>query len=237
MALTTRRTHDRDVDTVEETRRGPVPGLIRGLFTLAGVLAAGFLVWLASQVGLDQTGDFWVAMGLIAAAGIVIGLSQLFGGWTKWGWPRFSPGVFLLGFLPTLLLVGGILLATRNTGQGTRDEVSGWISDIGLGGLASDLSLFQGVLAFTLGLVFAFTFDTTGPRTRVVAPAREIPDEDVHDYRRTESTTTTTPVARSDDRSVAEELRGRDEHVETAPVGAREERVEIRDPDTRRETT
>jgi len=35
-----------------------------------------------------------------------------------------------------------------------------------------------------LGIVFAFTFDTTGPRTReVVEEERDVvPDEDVHDY-------------------------------------------------------
>ena len=36
---------------------------------------------------LDSTGEFWAAMGILAAAGLVLGLSQLFGGWTKWGVP------------------------------------------------------------------------------------------------------------------------------------------------------
>ena len=197
-------------------------GLIRGIFTLLGVLGAGFLIWIASQFDLDRTSEFWAAMGIIAGAGAVLGLSQLLGGWTKWGWPRISPGVFLLGFLPTLVLVGGILLATRDTGQGTRDEVSGWAGTLGVSGFAADIALFQGALAFTLGLVFSFIFDTTGPRTRIVTREPGVPDEDVHDYRRDETT-------------VAEELRAREDH-ETSSAGAgssRDDRVEIHDP-TRR---
>ncbi len=38
-------------------------------------------------------------------------LSQLFGGWTKWGWPRISVGVLLIGFLPVLVVGGWVLLA------------------------------------------------------------------------------------------------------------------------------
>jgi hypothetical protein len=50
------------------------------------------------------------------------------------------------------------------------------------------MSLFQGVIAFAIGLVFSFVFDTAGPRREaVVAPEREtvVPDEDVDDYRAT----------------------------------------------------
>jgi hypothetical protein len=43
------------------------------------------------------------------------------------------------------------------------------------------------VLAFGLGIVFSFIFDTMGPRTRVLARETDrevVPDEEVHDYRR-----------------------------------------------------
>ena len=100
----------RDVDPRGE-RAGASPGLIRGLFTLAGLAAAGLLIWLASTFDLGSTSEFWVAMGLLAAAGLALGLSQLLGGWTKWGWPRFIPSVFLFAFLPTLAIAGAILLA------------------------------------------------------------------------------------------------------------------------------
>src|SRR5918996_3943078 len=184
------RRRDRDDEVVErrsERARGGPP-LVRGLFTLLGVVAAGFLIWLATIFDLDSTGEFWAAMGILAGAGFVLGFSQLLGGWTKWGVPTMSPGVFLLGFLPALVLGGGILLATRETGQGTQDTVAGWASDIGIEGFVRDMSLFQGVIAFAIGLVFSFVFDTAGPRReQVVAHEREpvVPDEDVDDYRTT----------------------------------------------------
>ncbi|MGH3044907.1 MAG: hypothetical protein ACRDM2_09270 [Gaiellaceae bacterium] len=160
------------------------PPIVRGLTTLIGVAAAGFLVWLATQFDLGTTGEYWSAMAILAGAGACLGLSQLIGGWTKWGTPTISPGVFLLAFLPTLIAVGGILVATRPTGTEEGQDVAGWIRDIGLGSIAEDLILFQGVLAFGLGIVFAFMFDTRGPRTRVVEERETVvPDEDVHDYR------------------------------------------------------
>ena len=65
-------------------------GLTRGTMTLIGVAAAGALLWLASQVEADANGDYWARMALLAGAGLVMALSQLLGGWTKWGWPRLS---------------------------------------------------------------------------------------------------------------------------------------------------
>lgn len=163
------------------------PPVVRGLFTLLGVAAAGFLVWLATQFELSSTSEYWAAMGILAGAGAALGLSQLLGGWTKWGTPTISPSVLLLGFLPTLVAVGGILVATRPTGTEEGENVAGWIRDVGLGGLAEDLVVFQGVLAFGLGIVFSFIFDTMGPRTRVLDREVErevVPDDEVHDYRR-----------------------------------------------------
>lgn len=180
----------------EERARGGPP-LVRGLMTLLGVAAAGFLVWLATLFELGATGEYWAAMGILAGAGAVLGFSQLLGGWTKWGIPTVSPGVLLLGFLPAFVAVGGILVATRPTGTETGQDVAGWIRDIGLGGLAEDVSLFQGVLAFGLGLVFAFVFDTAGPRTETVERRETVvPDEDVQDYRRREVVTTDSTAVR-----------------------------------------
>jgi hypothetical protein len=184
--LTRRRDEVVDDQTVVEREEHVwgSPPVVRGLTTLIGVAAAGFLIWLATQFDLGTTGEYWSAMGILAGAGVCLGLSQLIGGWTKWGAPTISPGVFLLAFLPTLIVVGGILVATRPTGTEEGEDVAGWIQDIGLGGLAEDLIVFQGVLAFGLGIVFAFMFDTRGPRTRVVEEREAVvPDEDVHDYR------------------------------------------------------
>jgi hypothetical protein len=181
--------NDDDVIVEQETLTEPEhawgsPPVVRGLTTLLGIAAAGFLVWLAAQFDLGSTGEYWAALGILAGAGACLGVSQLLGGWTKWGAPTISPGVFFLAFVPTLIVVGGILVATRPTGTGEGDQVRGWIRDLGLGDVAEDLILFQGVLAFALGIVFAFTFDTRGPRARVVEREAVVPDEEVHDYRR-----------------------------------------------------
>lgn len=170
--------------TVEREHVWGSPPVVRGLMTLLGVAAAGFLVWLATQFELGSRGEYWAAMGILAGAGACLGLSQLLGGWTKWGAPTFSPGVFLLAFVPTFVAVGGILVATRPTGTDEGDQVAGWIRDIGLGGLAGDLIAFQGVLAFGLGIVLTFTLDTRGPRTPVDEPGAAVADEEIHDYRR-----------------------------------------------------
>jgi hypothetical protein len=58
--------------------------------------------------------------------------------------------------------------------------------------------MFPAALALGLGVVFAFSFDTTGPRrTEAVDRERDVvPDEDVHDYSADDAavTTTTTPA-------------------------------------------
>jgi len=221
------RRRDRDEEVVERRsdRAWGGPPLVRGLFTLLGVVAAGFLIWLATLFDLDATGEFWAAMGLLAAAGFVLGISQVLGGWTKWGLPVVSPGVFLFGFLPALILGGGILLATRDTGQGTRDTVSGWAQDLGIESFVQDMSVFQGAIALAIGLVFSFVFDTAGPRREYVAErTTTVPDEDVHDYERREPVTTTVPAG---ERTITEDRPVRD------TVTTDDDRVEIRDPSHR----
>jgi hypothetical protein len=168
---------------------------VRALFTLLGIGAAGLLIWVASYFDLTSTSEFWYAMGLIAAAGVALGLSQLFGGWTKWGIPVLSPGVFLLAFIPTLIVVGWVLLTVQPDGGWQHDRFAGWSSDLGITSFVNDLGAFPAALAMGAGLVLAFSFDTTGPRRRdVVDREREVvPDEDVHDYSDRE-VVTTTPV-------------------------------------------
>jgi hypothetical protein len=147
-------------------------GLTRGLTTLIGVAVAGGLIWLSSWMGpRDSMSEYWIAMGLIAAAGLALALSQLLGGWTKWGLPTVSPSVLALGFLPALVLGGWILIAAQPSGNQARENIAQWSSDVGIGGIVADVTPVVGAVAFALGLVFGLIFDTTGPRTR----------EDVHE--------------------------------------------------------
>jgi hypothetical protein len=144
----------------------------RGLVTALAAGVAGFLVWLATQIGQQTTGRFWASMGIVAGAGLVLAISQLLGGWTKWGLPRMSLGVFLLGFLPVLVCVGWIMLATQPGGRGFgAGRLVDWSQSIGIYGIVHELGLYHGALAFALGLVLGYTLDTAGRVRRAEAVA------------------------------------------------------------------
>jgi hypothetical protein len=140
--------------------------------TLIGVAAAGFLIWFGATAlpseGEASYGEFWWAVALIAAAGLVMALSQLLGGWTKWGMPHISGNVFLLGFLPALIAGGWAVVAAEPGDHWLGSHVRSWSDDIGLESLVGDLMKAWPALAFGVGLAFGLTFDTTGPRTEPV---------------------------------------------------------------------
>ncbi len=140
-------------------------GITRGVSTLIGAAVAGFLIWLATQMGDGSAGAYWATYGLIAAAGLTMALSQILGGWTKWGWPRLSAGVFLLGFLPVLVAGGWVLLARQ---PADFFNTSNWSRDLGIDGLVGDLGELLAAVAFGIGLTFGLCFDTSGPRRDVV---------------------------------------------------------------------
>jgi hypothetical protein len=155
-------------------------GLTRGVMTLIGAAIAGGLIWLATWIGpTDSTSEYWAAMGCVAGAGLVMALSQLAGGWTKWGIPSASPNVFALAFLPALIAGGWIVVAAQPDGNAARERVLDWSASIGIGGLVGDLTTLVGAIAFGVGLVFGLVFDTTGPRRRedVVEHDRYVADE------------------------------------------------------------
>lgn len=138
-------------------------GLTRGTITMLGAGVAGLLVWLATQISDGTNGGYWAIYGLIAAAGLVMAFSQILGGWTKWGLPRLSLNVFLIAFIPVLVVAGWVLLATQPDPNWFRGHVRGWSNDLGIEGLVADLGEYVAVLGFGIGLVFGFTFDTSGP--------------------------------------------------------------------------
>jgi MFS family permease len=144
-------------------------GLTRATLTLIGAAAAGVLLWLATTFVPDSLADasrggYWAAFGLVALGGLVMALSQLLGGWTKWGWPRVSSHVFLVGFVPTLIVGGWMLAAHEPQNYWLGRHVRSWSGDIGIDGLVDSLGLMLPAIAFGIGLVFGLTFDTTGPR-------------------------------------------------------------------------
>ncbi|HEY3050193.1 MAG TPA: hypothetical protein VGJ40_00585 [Gaiellaceae bacterium] len=144
-------------------------GLTRATLTLIGVAAAGVLLWLATAILPDSVsdasqGEYWAAFGLVALGGLAMALSQLLGGWTKWGWPRVSGNVFVIAFLPALVAAGWILAGHEPGNYWLGRHVRSWSRDIGVDGLVDALGLMVPAVAFGIGLVFGLTFDTTGPR-------------------------------------------------------------------------
>ena len=150
-------------------------GLTRATTTLVFSAAAGLLIWLATQISNDQIGGYWARVGLVAGAGLLMALSQLLGGWTKWGWPRLSIAVFITAFIPVAIVSLWIVLAGEPGSGWFHNHVMSWSRDIHVSGLVTDFLYYIPVLAFGSGLVFGFSFDTTGPvvRDRDVAVERD----------------------------------------------------------------
>jgi hypothetical protein len=141
-------------------------GLTRATTTLLGAAVAGFLIWLAAQFSNDTLGGYWTRIGLVAGAGLVMALSQLLGGWTKWGWPRISVPVLLVAFVPIAIVCLWVILAGQPVETWLSRHVASWSGDIHIRGLVSDLVHFIPALAFGGGLAFGFSFDTSGPVVR-----------------------------------------------------------------------
>jgi hypothetical protein len=141
-------------------------GLTRATTTLIFSAVAGLLIWVATQISNDHIGGYWARIGLVAGAGLLMALSQLLGGWTKWGWPRLSAAVLLIAFLPVAFVSLWVILAGEPSNGWFHNHVLAWSSDIHISGLVNDLLFYIPVVAFGTGLVFGFSFDTTGPRVR-----------------------------------------------------------------------
>jgi hypothetical protein len=147
-------------------------GMTRATTTLLAAAVAGLLIWLATQVGDESVGGFWATYGLIAAAGLVMALSQLLGGWTKWGMPRLSVPFLLLAFVPIAVAALWVVVTAEPGNGWVHRHVLSWSSDIHIRGLVNDLKEYVPVFAFGIGLVFGYSFDTTGPRRDVAVDRR-----------------------------------------------------------------
>jgi hypothetical protein len=201
-------------------------GATRAMTTLLAVAAAGFLFWVGAKV-VDplhneniSAGDYWLWMATLAAAGFVMALSQLIGGWTKWGWPRISMPVFVGAFLPGLVAGLWVLFFQQPGSSWMATHVRNWSDDIGIDNLVSELGIAVPAIAFALGLLFGLSFDTTGP----VVAREAIPAE-------TEPVEASTPVT-------AVQGGPRAEPAEPVMVGADGDRqAEPVEPDDARATT
>ena len=152
-------------------------GMTRATTTLLGAGVAGLLIWLATRIDDGTTGGYWAVYGIIAAAGLTMALSQLLGGWTKWGMPRLSAPFFLFAFVPVAIVSLWVIVAGEPSNAWLHRHVLAWSSDIHVRGVLNDVMKYIPVFAFGTGLVFGFTFDTTGPvaRERVAGRRRAAP--------------------------------------------------------------
>jgi len=132
----------------------------RGLTTLAAAGAAGVLLWAATRVGQPTDRRFWAEMGIVAAAGLIVALSQVVGGWTKGLRLRISPGTVGLALVPVLIVVWWIMMASQPGNGWYEGTIVSWSKTLGITGLVHDLALWHGVLAFGFGLVLGLSFDT-----------------------------------------------------------------------------
>jgi hypothetical protein len=150
----------------------------RGVTILVAGGVVGVLLWLATQVGQQSTARFWTSMWIVGAAGLVFVLAQAVGGWTTGLRLRFSLGTFLIGFVPSLVVIGWIMLATQPGGGFHGERFASWSSSLGIAGVVHDLGLWHGVLAFGLGLVLGLSLDTVpaAGETIILDDARPAPD-------------------------------------------------------------
>jgi hypothetical protein len=156
-----------DVDDGRRWHHGPT----RAVVTLLAVGVAGLLAWTTTNINDRTTGGYWAVYGILAGAGLVMALSQVIGGWTKRGKPTFSPTMFLVAFVPTAIVVLWITVFHQPHTGLWRGHVTNWSGDIGIAGLVKDMGGdLLTMLAFGLGLVFGFCFDTTGARRPMAAP-------------------------------------------------------------------
>lgn len=156
----------------------------RGLTTAVLAGCAGLLLYVASRVGQQTTGRFWAEMAIVAGAGLLLALPPIVGMWSNGLRLRPSPGTFVLGFLPVLVCVGWILMASQPGNGWYEGTVASWSTSMGILGVVHELALWHGVLAFGFGLVLGLTLDTVPVVAEAPAFDRVAADEPVAAERR-----------------------------------------------------
>jgi hypothetical protein len=132
----------------------------RGLTLAFAAALAGLGLWGAAQIGTQTQSRFWVAMAVVAGAGLLLTLANHVGTWTKGLRLRPSPGTFALAFLPALVCVGWILIASQPGGSGWQEgRIDSWSNSIGILGVVHSIGLWHGVLAFGFGLMLGLSLD------------------------------------------------------------------------------
>ena len=148
----------------------------RGLTLAFAAALAGLALWGAAQIGTQTNGRFWIAMAVVGGAGLLIALANHVGTWTKGLRLRMSPGTFTLAFLPVLICVGWILIASQPGNGWQEGRLDSWSNSIGILGVVHSIGLWHGVLAFAFGLMLGLSLDGVPvPAADEAAPAADEP--------------------------------------------------------------
>jgi len=143
----------------------------RGLTLALAAALVGLALWGATQVGVQTTGRFWLSMAIVAGAGLLMALANHVGTWTKGLTLRLSPSTFVLAFLPVLICAGWILVASQPGHGWEEGRLVSWSSSLGILGVVHSIGLWQGVLAFVVGLMLGLSFDGVPAPAEEAAPA------------------------------------------------------------------
>lgn len=123
----------------------------RPFATLAAAAVGGAGLWLAGHWDTQGNGGYWAALGVVAAAGLLLGLAQLRSP------DGNAPGMFLVAWLPITVVAGWILMYAQPDPNGVRDYVREWSADLGVADVIHYVSPYLAVLAFGMGLVSGLT--------------------------------------------------------------------------------
>ncbi len=148
----------------------------RGLTLAFAAALVGLAVWGAAQIGVQTTERFWLAMAIVAGAGLVIALANHVGTWTKGLRLRLSPSTFALAFLPVLACVGWILIASQPGHGWEEGRLVSWSNSLGILGVVHSIGLWHGLLAFAVGLMLGLSLDGVPAPVEGTAPAYAGPD-------------------------------------------------------------
>ena len=148
----------------------------RGLTLAFAAALVGLALWGAAQIGVQTTERFWLAMAIVAGAGLVIALASHVGTWTKGLRLKNSPSTFALAFLPVLVCVGWILIASQPGHGWEEGRLVSWSNSLGILGVVHSIGLWHGLLAFAVGLMLGLSLDGVPAPVEGTAPAHASPD-------------------------------------------------------------
>jgi hypothetical protein len=121
------------------------------------------LLWVAAQFHMHSTGGYWAALGIVAGAGLVLGVLQMRG---RTG----HPPAMLMAFLPGFVVGSWVLLALQPHNVWGRHLILNWSHHIHVTGIVHDVGMWNGVIAFAMGYLLGTILEPAPTRHDVVAP-------------------------------------------------------------------